>query len=547
MSKVIENYVLQDVIGSGQYGKVYRAKNMKNDQIVAIKVVKLEKFREVPKLHEFTINEIQTLSKIDNQNIVKFIEMLKTQNNMYLIYDFCNGDTLEALLQKRKFLTEPETMKIFAQILNAFRSLVRENILHRDLKPSNILFHDQIVKVADFGFCKSLLHNNDLTQTMVGSPIYMAPEVLKGCSYNCKADVWSLGVVLYECLFGFCPYEDKSIARLIMQIDNKEISFPKHVNQLSRKCEELIRSMLQVDPRKRVDWQQLMQITFYEEPNVAKQITCSANTNPIQNLPQMLKKQASTNQVLQDRTNITNNQPQQQQQQQDFQNLRVLLRERSKIIFLAQMVSFLLEQNTVSAVQLHGSLSFSQKTAIIAYFLMKLAQNQTEVIKKQLEQDHRRESRWDEFQGSNEYKQFNSTFQRESDQLLMNIESFKNEAQKVIRHMQQNDLTTQIRNELMSPQFTNLKLYTSLLISYIEESRERQVNLTEDLQQKLLIGLIDLLETSQINEFFDKNLSDINIRFNDQRYFEQMRKMPKETLTDILNQRLVNAKIKCAK
>lgn len=79
---------------------------------------------------------------------------------------------------------------------------------------------------------------------MVGSPIYMAPEVLKGCSYNCKADVWSLGVVLYECLFGFCPFEDKSIARLIMQIDNKEITFPKHVNQISRKCEELIRSML---------------------------------------------------------------------------------------------------------------------------------------------------------------------------------------------------------------------------------------------------------------------------------------------------------------
>lgn len=71
---------------------------MKNDQIVAIKVVKLEKFREVPKLHEFTINEIQTLSRIDNQNIVKFIEMLKTSNNMYLIYDYCNGDTLEALL-----------------------------------------------------------------------------------------------------------------------------------------------------------------------------------------------------------------------------------------------------------------------------------------------------------------------------------------------------------------------------------------------------------------------------------------------------------------
>lgn len=85
--------------------------------------------------------------------------MLKTSNNMYLIYEFCNGDTLEALIQKRKFLSEPETMKIFAQILNAFRVLVKENILHRDLKPSNILFNDGVVKIADFGFCKSLLSN----------------------------------------------------------------------------------------------------------------------------------------------------------------------------------------------------------------------------------------------------------------------------------------------------------------------------------------------------------------------------------------------------
>ena len=61
----------------------------------------------------------------------------------------------------------------------------------------------------------------------------MAPEVLKGCSYNSKADVWSLGVVLYECLFGYCPFEDKSIARLIMQIDNKELAFSKNINNVN--------------------------------------------------------------------------------------------------------------------------------------------------------------------------------------------------------------------------------------------------------------------------------------------------------------------------
>ena len=69
-----------------------------------------------------------------------------------------------------------------------------------------------------------------MTSTMVGSPIYMAPEILKGQLYGNKADIWSLGVVLFEMLYGFCPFEDKSIARLINQIDNKDLQIPKHIN-----------------------------------------------------------------------------------------------------------------------------------------------------------------------------------------------------------------------------------------------------------------------------------------------------------------------------
>lgn len=134
---------------------------------------------------------------------------------MYLIYEYCNGGTLEQAIHKKKFLSEQESIKIFAQLLNAFKSIIKDNILHRDLKPSNILFHNNIIKIADFGFCKSLSHSHDMTTTMVGSPIYMAPEVLKGMSYNSKADIWSLGVVFFECLFGYCPYEDQSIGKLI--------------------------------------------------------------------------------------------------------------------------------------------------------------------------------------------------------------------------------------------------------------------------------------------------------------------------------------------
>lgn len=83
------------------------------------------------------------------------------------------------------------------QVRAAFEVLSAENILHRDLKPTNILFHNGVIKVADFGFCKELLKDTDMTQTMVGSPIYMAPEVLKGLIYDSRADIWSMGVILY--------------------------------------------------------------------------------------------------------------------------------------------------------------------------------------------------------------------------------------------------------------------------------------------------------------------------------------------------------------
>jgi serine/threonine protein kinase len=139
----------------------------------------VKKFKTTPKLSEFTSNEISILTKVDNPHIIRFLEMLRTANNYYLVYEYCNGGTLDELLKKRKFLSEVESLKIFVQILNAFRVLFKEKILHRDLKPSNILFHDGVIKLADFGFCKELLDDNTMTQTMVGSPIYMAPEVLK--------------------------------------------------------------------------------------------------------------------------------------------------------------------------------------------------------------------------------------------------------------------------------------------------------------------------------------------------------------------------------
>jgi serine/threonine protein kinase len=154
---------------------VYKSENKKTKQTYAVKVMNVEKFKNTPKLSEFTNNEITILSKVNHPNIIKFIEMLRTSNNYYLVYEYCNGGTLAEYIKAKKKLTEEEAIKIFLQIRSAFETLSAENILHRDLKPTNILFHNGVLKVADFGFCKELLKETDMTQTMVGSPIYMAP------------------------------------------------------------------------------------------------------------------------------------------------------------------------------------------------------------------------------------------------------------------------------------------------------------------------------------------------------------------------------------
>jgi serine/threonine-protein kinase ULK/ATG1 len=121
--------------------------------------------------------------------------MLKTNNNFYFVYEYCNGGTLEKMLKQEGRLQEGRAMGYFRQLVEAFKVLNRYNIMHRDLKPDNILFHNGVLKLGDFGFCKSL--GGDMASTMLGSPIYMAPEVLKGEIYTNKADTWSLGVVLF--------------------------------------------------------------------------------------------------------------------------------------------------------------------------------------------------------------------------------------------------------------------------------------------------------------------------------------------------------------
>lgn len=147
--------------------------------------------------------------------------------------------------------------------------------MHRDLKPENVLIKEGNFKLADFGFCKEL-GTETMTRTMLGSPLYMAPEILRGEPYSVNADIWSVGVIFFEMLYGFCPYQSNSIATLISVIEEQPLYFDSAYN-VSPNIKRFITKCLQKDDRHRITWNE-----FFEEVN---QLRGSISENVIKEEP----------------------------------------------------------------------------------------------------------------------------------------------------------------------------------------------------------------------------------------------------------------------
>ena len=298
MPKQVDNYILERKIGAGQFGEVYKGFNKINNQDIAVKCVRRELL--TGKFLELLENEIKVLRACDNANIIKLYDLKKTSHNFYLILEFCNEGDMSQYLQQKKWLTEDEAVDYFIQILNGFKTLVKNNIMHRDFKLANILKHNGIIKIADFGFSK-LLGSNAMTATMLGSPLNMAPEVLDGAVYTNKVDIWSMGTVFFEILFGQPPYMAGNLLDLIKNIKTKKLEIPRKINNISPVCEDILRRMLTVDPEARISWDDLFKhkITYYREERIKKDLEATLKTNDVDLLLNMSRFYINNNKVVQ--------------------------------------------------------------------------------------------------------------------------------------------------------------------------------------------------------------------------------------------------------
>ncbi|XP_063494848.1 serine/threonine-protein kinase ULK3 isoform X2 [Symphalangus syndactylus] len=252
----LDGFILTERLGSGTYATVYKAYAKKDTrEVVAIKCVAKKSLNKASV--ENLLTEIEILKGIRHPHIVQLKDFQWDSDNIYLIMEFCAGGDLSRFIHTRRILPEKVARVFMQQLASALQFLHERNISHLDLKPQNILLSSlekPHLKLADFGFAQHM-SPWDEKHVLRGSPLYMAPEMVCQRQYDARVDLWSVGVILYEALFGQPPFASRSFSELEEKIrSNRVIELPLRP-LLSRDCRDLLQRLLERDPSRRISFQ----------------------------------------------------------------------------------------------------------------------------------------------------------------------------------------------------------------------------------------------------------------------------------------------------
>uniref|UniRef100_A0ABI7XQ56 non-specific serine/threonine protein kinase n=1 Tax=Felis catus TaxID=9685 RepID=A0ABI7XQ56_FELCA len=270
-------YSKRDLVGHGAFAVVFRGRHrQKTDWEVAIKSINK---KNLSKSQILLGKEIKILKELQHENIVALYDVQELPNSVFLVMEYCNGGDLADYLQAKGTLSE-DTIRVFLhQIAAAMRILHSKGIIHRDLKPQNILLSYANrrksnvsgirIKIADFGFAR-YLHSNMMAATLCGSPMYMAPEVIMSQHYDAKADLWSIGTVIYQCLVGKPPFQANSPQDLRMFYEKNRSLMPSIPRETSPYLANLLLGLLQRNQKDRMDFEAFFNHPFLEQVPVKK-------------------------------------------------------------------------------------------------------------------------------------------------------------------------------------------------------------------------------------------------------------------------------------
>ena len=261
----IRKYYKGRLLGKGGFAKCYEFNCAENKKVFAGKVIaksSLVKSRAKQKL----ISEIKIHKSLHHPQIVAFEHYFEDTENVYILLEICQNQTLNDLLKRRKRLTELEVQCYIVQLIKALKYLHSHRVIHRDLKLGNLFLTDKMeLKVGDFGLATKLDFEGERKRTVCGTPNYIAPEILDGkAGHSYEVDIWSLGVIIYTLIIGKPPFETRDVKTTYKKIKMNAYSFPETAI-ISEAAKNLISQILVTDPSKRPSLDQILIHDFFNQ------------------------------------------------------------------------------------------------------------------------------------------------------------------------------------------------------------------------------------------------------------------------------------------
>jgi len=250
-----ELYRLKGVLGTGAFSTVRMGYHRSNrEKTYAVKCVNRKKLTVEDEAA--LLDEVSILKEMKHLHIIRLFDFFKEPTTYYLIMEEMDGGELFDRIVAKAYYNEKEARDTCMILIDAVGYMHQNNVAHRDLKPENLLLvsksDDSQVKIADFGFAKKVYEESSLV-TQCGTPGYVAPEILEGQKYDQRADMWSVGVILYILLGGYPPFIESTQRELFRKIKRGDYDFhEEYWGTVSKEARNLIKSLLTVDPKKRL-------------------------------------------------------------------------------------------------------------------------------------------------------------------------------------------------------------------------------------------------------------------------------------------------------
>ncbi|XP_009610539.1 CBL-interacting serine/threonine-protein kinase 11-like [Nicotiana tabacum] len=258
-------YEVGKLLGCGAFAKVYHARDIRNGQSVAVKVINKKRIAN-PTLMTNIKREISIMRRLSHPHIVKLFEVLATKTKIYFIMEFVKGGELFSKISKQGRFSEDLSRKYFQQLILAVRYCHSRGVYHRDLKPENLLVDENgDLKVSDFGLSAltEQVQQDGLLYTLCGTPAYVAPEILTKKGYDGeKVDIWSCGIILFVLNAGYLPFNDPNLMVMYKKIYKGEFRCPKW---MSTDLKRFLSRLLDTNPMTRISIDEIIKDPWFRK------------------------------------------------------------------------------------------------------------------------------------------------------------------------------------------------------------------------------------------------------------------------------------------